>query len=406
MRFELARFEGDLERDTGDVPASIAAFERALGHAGDDAQRCNAMLGIVAAHRATGSAEAGLAVLDRAEPLAAAADLAREASRAAYLRGCFEFARGDARASQRAQERCARGARAARDAECEAQALSGLADVLYPDGRMRSAHAAFEECVALCDREGLTRFSLDRRCMLRIVHAYLEPADAAVPELDRVRAAARDFRQRSAEVMADESEGWVRVRGPLRRRDRAYGAQPRAAREIGSRRWIVFDLGILTYAYWNVDRRAEAAGALREAFAVGEETGLRFVGGMLHGARAQMVEDPGDLAGVLAAGEASLEAGAPRAAISCTAARPSMPRCGMPTGIRAAGSGGAGGVASSRAPALDRLRHRTRAPACRGRARPAGRGRAGRVPRARRGAAPAGRAARADAALARCGAVE
>ena len=251
-------------------------------------------------------------MLDRAEPLAAAAGLAREASRAAYLRGCFEFARGDARASQRAQERALERARAARDAECEAQALSGLADVLYADGRMRSAYAAFDGCVALCDREGLTRFSLNNRCMLAIVHAYLEPADAAVPELDRVRAAARDLRQRSAEVMADETEGWVRV--SQGRDEDAIAPAERSlalAREIGSRRWVVFNLAILAYAFWNVGRRAEAVAALREGFAVGAETGLRFVGGMLHGARALMVEDAHRLASVLADGEASLAMGCP-----------------------------------------------------------------------------------------------
>ncbi len=229
VRFDLARFEGDLARDTGDVPASIAAFERALAHADDDAQRCNALLGIVAAHRAAGSTEAGLMELDRAEPLAAAASLAREASRAAYLRGCLEFARGDARASQAAQDRALERALAAHDAECEAQALSGLADVLYADGRMRSAYAAFERCVALCDRERLTRFSLGNRCMLAIVHSYLEPADGAIPALDRVRTEARELHQRAAQVMADETEGWVRLmQGMDDGGDRPRGTQPRA----------------------------------------------------------------------------------------------------------------------------------------------------------------------------------
>ncbi len=41
VRHDLARFEGDIARDTGDVPASTAAFERALAHAADDAQRCH-----------------------------------------------------------------------------------------------------------------------------------------------------------------------------------------------------------------------------------------------------------------------------------------------------------------------------------------------------------------------------
>jgi hypothetical protein len=99
VRHDLARFEGDIARDTGDVPASIIAFERALAHAADDAQRCHAYIGIAAAHRATGTSDAGLAALAVAEPLAIGPGMAREASRVAYLRGCFEFARGDARAS-------------------------------------------------------------------------------------------------------------------------------------------------------------------------------------------------------------------------------------------------------------------------------------------------------------------
>ena len=203
-------------------------------------------------------------------------------------------------------------ARAAQDAECEAQALSGLADVLYADGRMRSAYAAFERCVMLCDREGLARFSLNNRCMLAIVHAYLEPADAAVPELDRARVAARELRQPAAEVMADETEGWVRVMQG-RYRDAIAPAERSLAlaREIGARRWIVFDLGLLAFAYWHAGRRPEAAAALRDAFATGGETGMRFVGGMLHGARAMMVGRADDLPGVLAEGERSLEAGCP-----------------------------------------------------------------------------------------------
>ena len=191
VRHDLARFEGDLARDTGDATGSIAAFERALAHAATDAQRCIAYIGIAAAHRATGASDAGLAVLERVEPLARAARLSLESSRAAYLRGCFEFARGDAVASQAAQEQALAHARAAGDAECEAQALSGFADVMYADGRMVSSYAAFEQCVALCDRLGLTRFALNNRCMLAVVHSYLEPADGAMRGNGARRAASR-----------------------------------------------------------------------------------------------------------------------------------------------------------------------------------------------------------------------
>ena len=307
-----ARLAGDIARNSGDAAGSLADFERALAHAHDDAQRCAAYLGMAAAHRATGAAAAGLAVLDVVEPLAVAAGLPREASRAAYLRGCLEFARGDARASEEAQERARVRARAANDAEGEAQALSGLADVLYADGRMVSAYAAFERCVALCDREGFARFALNNRCMLAIVHSYLVPADAALPLLDGVRTAARELRQRAAEVMADETEGWVRViQG---RYGEAIVPAERSlahARSIVSRRFVLFNLGLLAYAYWNVDRRGDAREVLREAFVLADDVGSRFVGALLHGARAMMVERAADLPAVLAEGERSLAPGCP-----------------------------------------------------------------------------------------------
>jgi class 3 adenylate cyclase/tetratricopeptide (TPR) repeat protein len=312
VRFELARFEGDLSRDLGDPARSLAAFERALSQAADDAQRCVAYLGMAAAHRATGATEPGLAALREAEPLATAPALRREAARVEYLRGCLEFARGDARASHAAQTAALDHARAAGDAEGEAQALSGLADVLYAEGRMASSFAAFQQCVALCERLGLTRFSLNNRCMLAVVHAYLEPADGALRVLDDVRADARRLRQRAAEVMADESEGWVRV--SQGRYEDAIGPTERSlslAREIGSRRWMMFDFGLLTFAYWHVGRHDEARQSLQLAFEQMQGVGERFFGAVVHGARAMMAEREGDLRRILADGERSLAQGAP-----------------------------------------------------------------------------------------------
>ena len=312
VRFDLARLEGDLARDAGDFAGSIAAFERALAQAASDGQRCGAYLGIAGAHRETGAAAAGLAVLDVVEPMAAAAALTREASRAAYLRGCLEFARGDARASEAAQQRALERARAAGDAECEAQALSGLADVMYADGRMRSAFTAFERCVALCDREGFTRFSLNNRCMLAITHSYLAPADAALPGLERVRAQARELRHRVAEVMADETEGWVLlIQG---RDEEAVAPAQRSlalARAIGARRWMAFNAGLLAFAFGRLGRRAEAATMLAEARALNVDGGARFVAAMLDGAALRLADDARALDAALADGERALAGGCP-----------------------------------------------------------------------------------------------
>ncbi len=312
VKYALARFEGDLARDLGDPARSLAAFERALSYAQDHGQRCNAYLGMAMAHRATGATERGLHVLQQAEPLAAQPALRREASRVAYLRGCLEFARGDARASHAAQVLALEHARDCGDGEGEAQALSGLADVLYAEGRMQSSFAAFEQCVALCQKMGLTRFSLNNRCMLAVVHAYLEPADGAIGVLDQVRGVARQLHQRAALVMADESEGWVRVaQGRYAEAIEPTERSLALAREIGSRRWMMFDLGLLAFAYWNVGRRDEAHEALRGVFEQMQQVGERFFAGVVHGARAMMAEREGDLRQVLADGERSLAQGAP-----------------------------------------------------------------------------------------------
>ena len=307
----LAQFEGDLARDTGDLSASLAAFERAAEHATEDRERCAALIGIAAAHRATGATAPGLAVLAcwSRSPRRRAP---REVSRGAYLRGCLEFARGDATASRAAQEAALTRAQEANDAACEAHALSGLADVLYADGRMASAYAAFERCVALCDREGLARFALNNRAMLAVVHAYLAPLDGALHVLDRVRADARELRHRAAEVMADESEAWVRVSQGMFEAAIVPAERSLAlARDIGSRRFVLIDQGLLAYAYWHTGRRDHAALALAEALDIARDIGMRFVGGILLGARALMVRDASELAALVSEAERVLAAGAP-----------------------------------------------------------------------------------------------
>ncbi len=312
VRFEIARFEGDVALEAGDLPASVAAFERALSHAKDDAQRCVALLGVAAAHRAGGVMNEGFAAVREAEALAEAGNLVREAARAAYLRGSLEFARGDARASHAAQSTALACARASGDKEGEARALSGLADVLYADGRMQSSYAAFAGCAALCADLGLTRFALNNRCMLSIVHAFLEPADGAIAELDPVRDIARKVRHRGAEVMADECEGMVRaVQG---RYDLAVEPLERSlanAREIGSQRFVVFDELFLVYAYWSLGERDRARDFLRSVLEQMQPIGERFFGGIVEGARALMAEGEAGVGRAVTDGERSLARGTP-----------------------------------------------------------------------------------------------
>src|SRR5206468_3340857 len=238
IRHALAMLEGELHRDLGHGKQALATLERARELASNDAEQCTAWIATASAHRVMSMIEPGLAALDRAEELASRSDLTRELARIGYLRGNLNFARGDVEACRVSHERALTFAQQASDAECEAQALSGLADALYAQGRLRSAYAAFQRCVAICDREGLIRFALANRCMMAIVDAYLERPDESLAAIGRARRLAHEIQHRYAEAMALETTGLLLV---------TYGRVAEAkevllealpfAREIGARRW-------------------------------------------------------------------------------------------------------------------------------------------------------------------------
>src|SRR5262249_4687928 len=141
--FDLAALEGKLQRELGRPADSTAAYERARDIAEDDAHRCVAWIGIAAGHRMTSTIEAGFAALDRAASLAERADLVRERARIHQLRGNLNFTHGDVASCRAEHERSLALAQQVNDAEAEAQALSGIADAMYAQGLLRSAHATF-----------------------------------------------------------------------------------------------------------------------------------------------------------------------------------------------------------------------------------------------------------------------
>lgn len=310
VRHALAAFEGDVARDLGDAHASAEAWERALALAAGDAERCEAYIGIASAHRLSSAVEAGMAALDAAEPLAERLGAPRDLARIAYLRGNLDFVRGDAAACARDHERALAYAREAGDDSHEAQALSGIGDVLYAQGRMASAHEAFARCVALCDRRGDLRFSLMNRCMIGIAGSYLCRLDESLAAIEEARVAARGIGHRVAEVMADECGAMILV-GAGRFDDAREPAERSLAlaRRIASRRFAAIDVTLLGYIAIASGDRATARSLLDEAWAMCEEIGLRFGGAIVMGAKALVADGEAEKRDALARGEALLDAG-------------------------------------------------------------------------------------------------
>jgi len=310
VRHALASLEGNLCGDLGDAPAAIRAFERALPLAADNAERCAAWIGIAAGYRVTSTVAPALAALDRAEELATRDGLDRERSRIHYLRGNLHFAQGHGKACEAEHARALEFAQRAGDLECEAQALSGLGDAHYAQGKMRSAHAAFAGCVAICERQGLARFAIMNEAMLAIIDTWMGPGDAALERLGRARAVARELRHQLAEAMNEEVTGWMLVaHGEY---DEAEGHLARGlelSRNIGARRYETMCFMLLARVAWQRNDRATAQERLRAAWAGSEQTSHGFIGAAVQGAMALMAEDPGERQTALLRGEALLREG-------------------------------------------------------------------------------------------------
>ena len=222
-----------------------------------------------------------------------------------------QFVRGDTGACARHHERSLAHAREAGDDECEAQALSGVADALYAQGRMASAHDAFAGCVELCDRRGNLRFSLMNRCMIGITGAYLCRLRESLVAIDEARVAARDIGHRVAEVMTGECAGLVLVDAGLFREAREPLEHSLAlARRIASRRFAALDLALLGCIAWHDGDGEGARRLLDESWTMCEEIGTRFAGPIVLGMMARVAADDAGRRAAISRGEAMLDDGA------------------------------------------------------------------------------------------------
>ena len=280
MRCSLLMLRGDLLREAGRSSDSLAAFRSALDLGQDDSQRCQAWMGIAAAHRVTADLPPALDALDRAQAFADRLAVPEQLSRIHHVRGNLLFASGDSVGCEREHAAAFHHAQEAANAECEAQALSGLGDAKYLQGRMLSGLDFFSRCVALCERTGLTKVQLPNRCMVGHCLYYANRMDEAVATIRSTLDDARRLGQAQTEIFALESLGLLLVeRQPRRCRtglDRRHSAGAQRGRATLSRGHAVRPCR--SQAGARVGRRG--ALALEEALALSQQSGMAFVGAL------------------------------------------------------------------------------------------------------------------------------
>ncbi len=288
----LNLLRGRLRFDIGEGKPSIEAYETALAAATEPADRCRAWLGIAAGHRLLANFEAAFAALDEALPLARAHRLARERSELHYTRGNLHFARSEAAACRAEHATALACALEAGDPAWEARATSGLADADYIEGHMRTALSRFTQCVALCDRHGLSRVAIPNRIMIGHCRCYLAEFDAGIADMKAGRALAVKLGDRHGEMFSLESEGLLLVL--CNRYHEAVPVLERGlvlAEAIGARRYQATMLCALAEADAAQGRPDAAIEHIERALTLSRETDMRFCGPMILAVKSALQRD-------------------------------------------------------------------------------------------------------------------
>jgi len=181
-RYALFCLEGELLRMLGESPKSIAAYKRARDVAGNDVERCQALLGMAEGFNIIETHEELFETLREAEELANANELIYELACIYQIRAGVYFFKGENESCLQASKASLKFAREAGSPEIEARALSGLGDAEYSRGRYISAHDYFNQCVDLARKHGLGRIIAANLSMQSFLLIWLNDLESAGKE--------------------------------------------------------------------------------------------------------------------------------------------------------------------------------------------------------------------------------
>ena len=305
--FELALLVGDLHLDAGRGTEALEAYVQALAVAGEDADRCRALLGCASSNRLITRVDDAFAALAEAEPLAGSHINDRALAEIHYLRGNLHFARGHLAECRSEHEMALAAARRVESPEWQARALSGLADAQYMDCRMATALSHFAGCVNLCEAHDLTRIAVPNRVMMGLCRIYTCEFDLGLDDMRVALEAAVRIGNRHAEMFANASIGsGLTAAGRYDEADDVQSEALAQARALKARHLQAAILCHSAEVALSRGLRAEASTLAREGREISEATGPRFAGPMLYGLLALVEDKQKDQEVALAAGEALL----------------------------------------------------------------------------------------------------
>jgi DNA-binding SARP family transcriptional activator/tetratricopeptide (TPR) repeat protein len=307
--FELAGLYGELLRETGQIDASIAAFEQALAQAPTEIDRARAWLGVARGLEIQDRYSQALDALDQAQRRAGRDASVELLAQIHIQRGNISFPLGRIDECFREHELALRHARAAASPLLEARALSGLGDACYQRGRMLSAHRHFEQLIALCREHGLAGIEASNLAMLGVTRFYQNDLAGAEREvMAAIERATRIGNQRDESLAFDvlglihQYEGrWSEARASFER-------SLELARGLGARRFEAESLGHLAFVMARLDPNHPIEQGFEQAWTLIQATSAAYSGPWILSLWALVTDDAARRARLLAEGEALLGA--------------------------------------------------------------------------------------------------
>jgi class 3 adenylate cyclase/tetratricopeptide (TPR) repeat protein len=310
-RHALICLRGELQRDLGDIGASIATYREALAAAPDEAGLCRSQLGLAEGLRVSEGLAEAIALLDAAQQFAERLDLVPELARLHHLRGNIFFPLGRIDACRVEHELGLEYARRLGLPEAQARALGGLADAAYAQGRMHTAFEHFSQCVALCREHGFGRIEVANRSMAGFSRIYLNQAGAAREDANAAARAAALVGQPRAQMLCETLGAFACCEmGDLQATLIHLEREAQIIRQLGARRFEAQNLEMRARVLLDGGHRQEAARLLREALAICREVGTQFSAPKAVSALSRAVEDDAERLSLLAEGADMLRRGA------------------------------------------------------------------------------------------------
>ena len=310
-RHALICLKGELQRDLGDIAASLDTYRAALAAAPDEAGVCRSQLGLAEGLRVNEGLAEALALLEAAQKVAERDDMVSELARLHHLRGNILFPLGKIEDCRAEHEQGLSYARRLGLPEAEARALGGLADAAYAQGRMRTAFEHFSRCVTLSREHGLGRIEVANRPMQGFSRMYLNEARQAREDAVAAVRAATLVGQPRAQMLGETLGAFACLEmGDVQAAQVHLELEMQLIRQLGARRFEAQNREMQARVLLDCGRRKEAVGVLHEALAICGEVGMQFSAPKAVGALSRAVEDDSERARFLAKGAELLRLGA------------------------------------------------------------------------------------------------